>query len=188
MTRADDLVCQRPEGLYCPAGDFHIDPWRPVERAIITHAHGDHARAGHAEYLASEASREVLRARLGDIRLQTVRYGEPVDINGVRVSLHPAGHVLGSAQVRIEHGGAVWVVSGDYKTGPDATCAAFEPVRCDVFITESTFGLPIYRWAPQQPVFDEINALVGGQRGRAARVGALLLLVRQGAANTEQRR
>jgi putative mRNA 3-end processing factor len=153
----DDLVIQRPEGLYCPAGDFHIDPWRPVARAVITHAHADHARTGHGHYLAAQDARHVLRARLGDIALQTAAYGETVEMNGVRVSLHPAGHVLGSAQVRIEHGGRVWVVSGDYKTGPDATCAAFEPVRCDVFITESTFGLPVYRWPADAAVFGAIN-------------------------------
>jgi len=152
-----DLVVQRPEGLYCPAGDFHIDPWRPVARAVITHAHADHARTGHGHYLAAHDARHVLRARLGDISLQTAAYGETVEINGVRVSLHPAGHVLGSAQVRIEHGGRVWVVSGDYKTGPDATCAPFEPVRCDVFITESTFGLPVYRWPADAEVFGAIN-------------------------------
>jgi putative mRNA 3-end processing factor len=154
----DDLVCLRPEGLYCPPGGFHIDPWRPVARAIITHAHGDHARAGHTDYLASAASAHVLRARLGDVRLQTLDYGAALDVNGVRVSLHPAGHVLGSAQVRLEHRGRVWVVSGDYKTQPDATCAPFEPVRCDVFITESTFGLPIYRWAPPAETFAQIDA------------------------------
>ena len=152
-----DLVVQRPEGLYCPAGDFHIDPWRPVARAVITHAHADHARTGHGHYLAAHDARHVLRTRLGDISLQTAAYGETVEINGVRVSLHPAGHVLGSAQVRIEHGGRVWVVSGDYKTGPDATCAPFEPVRCDVFITESTFGLPVYRWPADAEVFGAIN-------------------------------
>ena len=153
----DDLVIQRPEGLYCPAGGFHIDPWRPVARAVITHAHADHARPGHDHYLAAYDARHVLRARLGDIALQTAAYGETVEINGVRVSMHPAGHVLGSAQVRIEHGGRVWVVSGDYKTGPDPTCAPFEPVRCDVFITESTFGLPVYRWPTDADVFGAIN-------------------------------
>jgi len=134
-----DLIVARPEGLYCPAGDFFIDPWRPVPRAVITHAHSDHARFGHGDYLASAASEGVLRARLGDIRLQTLAYGERIVHHGVTLSLHPAGHVLGSAQVRLEHGGRVWVASGDYKIAPDPTCAAFEPVRCDVFITESTF-------------------------------------------------
>lgn len=158
MTPTDPLVVARPEGLFCPAGGFHIDPWRPVERAVITHAHADHARPGHMHYLASEESRWVLRARLGDIDLQTLRYGEAIDLGATRVSLHPAGHVLGSAQVRIEQRGEVWVVSGDYKIEPDRTCTAFEPVRCDTFITESTFGLPIYRWASQDSLMADVNA------------------------------
>ncbi len=152
-----DLVVQRPEGLYCPAGDFHIDPWRPVPRAVITHAHADHARPGHGHYLASAAGEGVLRARLGNITLQALAYGERIVHNGVEISLHPAGHVLGSAQVRLAHGGQVWVASGDYKVAPDRTCAPFEPVRCDVFITESTFGLPIYRWDPDEALFAQIN-------------------------------
>ena len=154
-----DLVVETPAGLYCPAGDFHIDPWRAVDRAVITHAHADHARPGHAHYLASAASVGVLRARLGEaITLQPLAYGEAIEHNGVRVSLHPAGHVLGSAQVRLEHGGRVWVVSGDYKVGSsDPTCAPFEPLRCDCFITESTFGLPIYRWRPDAEVFADID-------------------------------
>jgi len=154
----EDLIVARPEGLYCPAGGFFIDPWRPVQRAVITHAHGDHARVGHAQYLASAESLHVLRARLGDIALQTLAWGEAVDIDGVRVSLHPAGHVLGAAQVRIEHRGEVWVVSGDYRVESDRTCTAFEPVRCHVFITESTFGLPIYRWQPQAAIIAAIDA------------------------------
>ncbi len=167
---ADDLIVLRPEGLYCPAGDFHIDPWRPVPRAVLTHAHADHARRGHGAYLATAVSAGVLRSRLGDIALQGLAYGEVVVINGaqgqVRVSLHPAGHVLGSAQVRIEHRGQVWVASGDYYTRGsedeaaehNLTCAPFEPVRCHTFITESTFGLPIYRWRAQRDVMAEINA------------------------------
>jgi putative mRNA 3-end processing factor len=155
---SEDLVIRRPEGLYCPAGDFHIDPWRAVPRAIVTHAHADHARTGHGRYLCAAPGAGVLRARLGKITLQTLAYGEAINIGGVRVSLHPAGHVLGSAQVRLEHGGQVWVVSGDYKIEPDRTCTAFEPVRCDCFITESTFALPIYRWRPATEVFSEINA------------------------------
>ena len=152
-----DLVVQRPEGLYCPPGDFYIDPWRPVARAVITHAHSDHARVGHGDYLASKDSEGVLRVRLGDIQLQTLKYGERIVHNGVTVSLHPAGHVLGSSQVRLEHGGQVWVASGDYKVAPDPTCAPFEPVRCDVFITESTFGLPIYRWCDDAELFAQVN-------------------------------
>lgn len=157
MAARADLVVARPEGLYCPAGDFHIDPWRPVARAVITHAHADHARSGHQHYLAVAPGAGVLRERLGEISLQALAYGEAVSIGGVKVSLHPAGHVLGSAQVRLEHRGEVWVVSGDYKLEADGTCAPFEPVRCDCFITESTFGLPIYRWTPQAQVLDEIR-------------------------------
>lgn len=158
MPASDDLIVQRPEGLYCPPGDFHIDPWRPVDRAIVTHAHSDHARPGHAHYLAHHDAEGVLRARLGEhITLQTVGYGEPIQHRGVKVSLHPAGHVLGSAQVRVEHEGRVWVASGDYKLDADPTCAPFEPVRCEVFITESTFGLPIYRWPAPAQLFDELN-------------------------------
>jgi putative mRNA 3-end processing factor len=176
-----DLIVTRPEGLYCPAGDFYIDPWRPVHRAVITHAHADHARRGHGHYLAAAPAEGVLRSRLGSITLQTLAYGEPVDHFGVRLSLHPAGHVLGSAQVRLEHAGRVWVASGDYfASGADAdaaednaTCDAFEPVRCDCFITESTFGLPIYRWRAQREVFDDINAW---WRGNADAGRASLLL------------
>ncbi|HMQ72820.1 MAG TPA: DNA ligase-associated DEXH box helicase, partial [Rubrivivax sp.] len=115
-----ELVVERPEGPYCPAGDFFIDPWRPVARAVVTHAHADHARRGHGAYLAQADGAAVLRARLGPIALQTLAYGEPVELGGVRLSLHPAGHVLGSAQVRIEHRGEVWVVSGDYFVAGDA--------------------------------------------------------------------
>jgi putative mRNA 3-end processing factor len=157
MARSDDLVCLKPAGLYCPSGGFYIDPWRPVERAVITHAHGDHARAGHRHYLAAAGSEHVLRSRLGDISLQTIDYGTAIDFAGTRVSLHPAGHVLGSAQVRIEHRGRVWVASGDYKVEGDPTCVPFEPVRCDVFITESTFGLPVYRWPSSAAVFTDIH-------------------------------
>ncbi len=167
---ADDLIVLRPEGLYCPAGDLFIDPWRPVERAVITHAHADHARRGHARYLATRAGENVLRARLGDITLETLDYGERLRIGEATVSLHPAGHVLGSAQVRIEHRGQVWVASGDYKIAPDATCAAFEPVRAHVFVTESTFGLPVYRWPAPEAVFAEINAWwrTNAEAGRAS--------------------
>lgn len=157
MAPDGDLIVQRPEGLYCPPGDFYIDPWRPVPRAVITHAHADHARVGSGHYLAAAAGEGVLRTRLGDIHLQTLGYGERIQHHGVTVSLHPAGHVLGSAQVRLEHGGQVWVASGDYKVAADRTCAPFEPVRCDVFITESTFGLPIYRWRHDDEIFADIN-------------------------------
>lgn len=152
------LITLREAGLYCEAGDFYIDPWQPVARAVITHAHSDHARPGHESYLTARAGEAVLRVRLGPAAsIRTVAYGERVAMNGVTLSLHPAGHVLGSAQVRIAHAGQVWVVSGDYRVEADVTCAAFEPVRCDTFVTESTFGLPVYRWRPQAELFAEIN-------------------------------
>lgn len=152
------LVTLTENGLYCPAGGFHVDPWRAVDRAVITHAHGDHARHGHARYLCPAPGRHVLRARVGaDAAIDTVEYGERVLTNGVVLSLHPAGHVLGSCQVRIEHRGEVWVISGDYKTDADPTCAPFEPVRAHTFVTESTFGLPVYRWRPAAEVFAEID-------------------------------
>jgi putative mRNA 3-end processing factor len=154
-----DLLRLTERGLYCAAGDFYIDPWQPVERAVITHAHADHARPGSGRYLTTTDGVNVLRVRLGpEAEIGAVAYGEQVVHNGVRVSLHPAGHILGSAQVRVEHRGEVWAVSGDYKVEPDPTCAPFEPVRCHTFITESTFGLPIYRWPAQAEVFADVNA------------------------------
>lgn len=144
-------------GIYCPLGDFYIDPWQPVDYAVITHAHSDHAYPGSRYYLAHHDSREVLKYRLGDIRLQTLAYGERIYRNGVQISLHPAGHVIGSAQVRIEYQGEVWVVSGDYKVEPDGVSQPFEPVRCHHFISECTFGMPVFQWKPQQEVFNDVN-------------------------------
>ena len=167
-----DLIGVRPEGLYCPAGDFFIDPWRPVDRAVITHAHGDHARPGSGRYLAAQASAQVLRTRLGDITLETLAYGARRRLRDVTVSLHPAGHVLGSAQVRVDYRGEVWVVSGDYKLDADPTCDAFEPLRCDTFVSESTFGLPIYRWRDPDRVIDDIAAW--WRRNAAANRASLL--------------
>jgi putative mRNA 3-end processing factor len=143
-------------GLYCEAGGFHIDPWQPVVRAIITHAHGDHLRAGSAAYLCSHPTRALLTARLGAVSVSSLAYGEAVDMNGVTVSLHPAGHILGSSQVRVEHRGEVWVVSGDYKRAPDPTCTPFEPVTCHTFVTEATFALPPFRWDPPATTVREI--------------------------------
>lgn len=152
-------------GLFCPAAKFHIDPWRPVECAFITHAHSDHARAGSRKYFCAQDGVEVLHERVGiDSAVVGVRPGEVLALDGVKVSFHGAGHVLGSAQIRVEHRGEIWVVSGDYKTHPDATCAAFEPVRCHTFITESTFGLPIYRWAAPGKVFEDINGWWSGNQ------------------------
>lgn len=152
------LLTLSDQGLYCPAGDFHIDPFRPVDKAVVTHAHGDHATRGCETYLTSAEGEHVLRHRmLDDAEIQTLPYGERIEINGFTLSLHPAGHVRGSAQIRLEHRGEVWVVTGDYKVMPDPTCTPFELVECDVFITECTFGLPIYRWPDPAVVFGKIN-------------------------------
>ncbi|WJY21351.1 ligase-associated DNA damage response exonuclease [Fontisubflavum oceani] len=164
-------------GIYCPAGDFYIDPWRPVERALITHGHADHARAGHQAYLATKSAAPVLRHRLGDIPLKTITYGETRQIGGATVSFHPAGHVPGSAQIRVEVAGEVWVASGDYKTIDDGLSEPFEPVRCHTFITESTFGLPIYSWPDQASLAQEINAwwAENAAAGRASFLGCYSL-------------
>jgi putative mRNA 3-end processing factor len=151
------LIQSTALGLYCSAGDFYLDPWRPVPRAVISHAHGDHARPGCERYLTSRDGERVLRVRLGEANVDTAAYGQVIEHNGVRISFHPAGHVLGSAQIRLEHEGEVWVYSGDYKTAADPTTPAFAPIRCHVFITESTFGLPIYRWPAAEGVFADIN-------------------------------
>jgi len=148
----------REQGLYCAAGGFFIDPVLPVDRAVITHAHSDHARPGSAHYLTANAGLHLLRSRVGDDpRIQSVPYGEPVRIGDVVVSLHPAGHILGAAQVRMERGGEVWVAAGDYKLAADPTCTPFEPVRCHTFVTESTFALPIFRWQEPRQTLTEIE-------------------------------
>jgi putative mRNA 3-end processing factor len=153
------MLRETPDGLYCPAGDFHVDPWGAVDRALITHGHGDHARPGSRSYLCAAPCVPVLRRRFGDeAAVQSLPYGETLTIGSVRVSFHPAGHVLGSAQIRIEGGDGIWVVSGDYKRDADPTCEPFEPVPCDTFITECTFGLPIYRWDPPGDVMSDILA------------------------------
>lgn len=153
------MIFPTDKGLYCQAADIYVDPWRGVDKAIITHAHSDHARWGSSNYLCAEPGEKVLRYRLQNApSIETLPYGKAVEINGVKISLHPAGHILGSAQVRFEFKGEVWVVSGDYKLNPDPTCASFEPVKCDTFVTESTFGLPIYKWPNKEELFQEINA------------------------------
>ncbi|MGB7240738.1 MAG: ligase-associated DNA damage response exonuclease [Sulfitobacter sp.] len=146
------------KGIYCPAGDFYIDPTRPVARALITHGHADHARSGHDSYLATTAALPVIRHRLGRISAQSIEFGQSCQIGDAKVSFHPAGHVPGSAQIRVEVAGEVWVASGDYKTEDDGLSEAFEPVKCHSFITESTFALPVFRWPPQQTVAAQINA------------------------------
>lgn len=152
------LVTFTDKGLYCPQGDFYIDPWKPVRRAVITHAHSDHARSGSRFYFAHTDSYYLLKWRIGqDITLQTMGYGQSININGVSVTLYPAGHIIGSAQVRLEYKGEVWVISGDYKLEDDGVTIPFEPVKCHTFITESTFGLPIYQWKPQSEIIDNIH-------------------------------
>lgn len=146
-------------GIYCAPGRFYIDPWRPVERALITHAHSDHSRWGMKQYLAHRVSVPVMKQRLGSgISVQSTDYYETHHINGVTVSFHPAGHIPGSSQIRVEYKGEVWVASGDYKLGADGISTPFEPVRCHTFISESTFGLPLYHWKPQAEIVREINA------------------------------
>lgn len=158
MAASDDIITLSRAGLYCPAGDFYVDPWQPVERAVITHAHGDHARPGSKNYLTSAPGAGVLRRRMGEeASIQTIAYGEAITIGGAIVSLHPAGHVLGSSQVRIEVEGEVWVIAGDYKRDRDPTCEPLELVQCDVFISECTFGLPIFRWPLPDAVFAEVH-------------------------------
>lgn len=153
------LLRVTPAGLFCEAGGFFIDPLFPVSQAVITHAHADHARAGSRRYLAAACGLQVLRTRLGErAEIETLEYGRDLTLGNVRVSLHPAGHILGSAQVRIEHRGEVWVVSGDYKLGPDPTCAPLEPVRCHTFVTESTFAQPAFHWPAPDSMFAAINA------------------------------
>ena len=151
------LIDFTDKGLYCSQGDFYIDPWHGVDRAVITHAHSDHARAGSLYYLCHHLTKPILQLRLGNHFYQGIEWGEEMLLNGVKLSLHPAGHIIGSSQVRIEYKGEVWVVSGDYKTESDGISGNFEPVRCHTFITESTFGLPIYNWKPQQQLFADIQ-------------------------------
>ena len=153
---ADPLLSFTDRGIYCAAGGFYIDPWRPVDRALITHGHSDHARWGHGSYLCTDRALPVIRHRLGDISASGIAYGERRRIGGVTVSFHPAGHVPGSAQIRVERGGEVWVASGDYKIEADGLSEPFEPVRCHTFITESTFGLPLFRWQAQAVVAAQI--------------------------------
>ena len=171
ITRKKSLLQFSSASIFCEQAKVHIDPWKPVELAILTHAHSDHARPGCKHYLAHKDSETVLRLRLGsDISLQTLEYGETFFHHGVKFSLHPAGHILGSAQIRVEYKGEVWVVSGDYKGQNDGFCQAFEPVKCNSFVTESTFGLPVYHWKSQDEVFKEIDEWIKGsfEKGRNA--------------------
>ena len=154
----NEILHLTPNGLYCQEGDFYIDPWQPVNRAVITHAHADHARAGSSTYLCAREGKRLLEIRLGgEARIETLDYGKVLKLNSVAVSLHPAGHILGSSQVKITKNGMTCVVSGDYKTVPDPTCPPLEPLRCHTFISESTFGLPIFKWPSPELVLEEIE-------------------------------
>ena len=173
-----NLVEFTQDGLFCPQADIFIDPWHPVDKAVITHAHADHARWGHKYYLAHHDSKAILRYRLGeDINVETLPYGEHIFLNGVKLSLHPAGHIIGSAQVRLEYKGEVWVVSGDYKLADDGFCTPYEVVPCHSFITESTFGMPVYHWKPQAEVMREIDEwwYANQREGKASLIGAYSL-------------
>ncbi len=154
----NEVLTVRNEGLYCKAGDFYIDPKGRVDRAVITHAHSDHARAGHQNYLCSDTCKSLLRIRIGKSGVvESIPFGEKQKIGSALVSFHPAGHILGSAQIRVEVSGEVWVVSGDYKPQPDRTCETFELVPCHGFISECTFGLPVYKWQPEELIYQQIN-------------------------------
>ncbi|SFR34468.1 putative mRNA 3-end processing factor [Robiginitalea myxolifaciens] len=145
-------------GIYCSRANVYIDPWKPVENALISHGHADHSRAGHKKYITHHRNLPIIRHRLGAIDASGMEWGETFSRNGVVFSFHPAGHIIGSSQVRVEYRGEVWVFSGDYKTESDGLCEPFEPVRCDSFITECTFGLPAFSWQPQEEVLSDIKA------------------------------
>ena len=178
MIRPEQLLCPRPEGLYCLPGEFYIDPVRPVDRAVITHGHADHARAGHGRVLATQATLDIMTVRYGEAfagSVQTIAYGETAHVGGVDVSLVPAGHILGSAQAVVRWKGMTIVVSGDYKRRRDPTCAAFEPVPCDVFVTEATFGLPVFRHPPDADEIGKLTASLSQFPERTHLVGAYSL-------------
>lgn len=192
------------KGIYCTQGDFYIDPWKPVNLAVTTHGHADHVKWGNKAYLCHELTKPILNQRLGDLNIETLPYYKEININGVKLSLFPAGHVIGSAQIRLEYKGEVCVVSGDYKTEYDGISTAFQPVKCHTFVTESTFGLPVYKWQPQEKIFNEIRdwasdnliknkttVLVAYSLGKAQRLiknlhGGLPIYVHQSIANLNE--
>ncbi|GGE34684.1 ligase-associated DNA damage response exonuclease [Psychroflexus planctonicus] len=151
------LLAFNSKGIYCEAADVYIDAWKPVDKVIISHGHADHSRWGHQKYITHHDNVPIVKHRLGEVNIESKAYGESFTINNVKFSLHPAGHIIGSAQVRVEHKGEVWVFSGDYKDEADGVCTPFEAVPCHTFITECTFGLPAFKWKPQAEVFEEIN-------------------------------
>ncbi|WP_225874790.1 ligase-associated DNA damage response exonuclease [Pedobacter hiemivivus] len=154
------------KGIYCKQGDFYIDPWRPVNLAVTTHGHADHVKWGNKAYLCHELSKPILQHRLGELNIQTLPYHKEININGVKLSLYPAGHVIGSAQIRLEYKGEICVISGDYKVEYDGVSTAFEPVKCHTFVSESTFGLPIYKWQPQEDIFNQIRNWISSNRDK----------------------
>ena len=155
---ATPLLAFNKKGIYCAAADVYLDPWKPVEKAIISHGHADHSRWGHKKYITHHTNVPIIKHRLGDIEVSGKDWNETFTINNVKFSLHPAGHIIGSSQIRVEHKGEVWVFTGDYKVEDDGVAVPYELVKCDTFITECTFGLPAFKWQPQQEVFEEINA------------------------------
>ena len=145
------------KGIYCSAAKVYLDPWQPVDKAIISHGHADHSRYGHKQYVTHHRNVPIISHRLGDISVSGVEWGETFVINNVHFSLHPAGHIIGSSQIRVEHKGEIWVFTGDYKTENDGISVPYEVVKCDTFITECTFGLPAFKWIPQKEVLNDIN-------------------------------
>lgn len=173
-----DVLTFTDRGIYCAAGDFYIDPWRPVDRALITHGHADHARPGMGSYLATPAAAPVMQYRLGETaKIETQPYQKNLQIGDATVSFHPAGHVPGSAQIKVTVKGESWVVSGDYKTVPDGLSEPFEPVKCHAFISECTFGLPVFKWTPQPQLQQQINDWwsANAAEGRISLLGAYAL-------------
>ncbi|MGB5692677.1 MAG: ligase-associated DNA damage response exonuclease [Flavobacteriaceae bacterium] len=161
---AQPLLAFTDKGIYCSLADVYLDPWRPVNKAIISHGHADHSRAGHSNYITHHRNIPIMHHRLGPVKVKGMDWGESFLINGVKFSLHPAGHIVGSSQIRVEHKGEVWVFSGDYKDEADGIATPFEPVRCHTFITECTFGLPAFKWSPQAEVFRDINQWWAGNK------------------------
>lgn len=151
------LLAFTEKGIYCEPAGVYLDPWRPVKKALITHGHSDHARWGHQQYITHHHNKSIMERRLGDISVQGIDWGETTVINNVKFSFHPAGHIPGSSQIRVAHKGEVWVFTGDYKLEDDSIAPPFEPVKCNGFITECTFGLPAFNWRPQQEVYHDIN-------------------------------
>ena len=151
------LLIFNDKGIYCEKANVYLDPWLPVTNAIITHGHADHSRYGHKNYITHHTNVAIIKHRLGDISVTGKDWNETFTINGVKFSLHPAGHIIGSAQVRVEYKGEVWVFTGDYKTEDDGVAVPYEVVKCDTFITECTFGLPAFKWLPQAEVMTSIN-------------------------------